>query len=82
MVDGNKPKQQRAKPVDKQSNLNLTEAPSAPTPLPLQPQDFTPDFRSQSFFTRKQISDADRRKKWKVQRKSRQINRLVAKGKR
>ena len=82
MVDGNKPKQQRAKPVDKQANLNLTEGPSAPTPLPLQPQDFTPDFRSKSFFTRKQISKADRKKKLKVQRKSRQINRLVAKGKR
>jgi len=82
MVDGNKPKQQRAKPVDKQSNLKGNEESSAPPMPPQIPQPFTPDFRSQSFFTRKQISNTDRKKKWKVQRKSRQINRLVAAGKR
>ena len=82
MVEGSKPKQQREKPVDKQANLNLTEGPGAPPMPPQIPQPFTPDFRSQSFFTRKQISKTDRKKKWKVQRKSRQINRLVAAGKR
>ena len=83
MVEGSKPKQQRQKPVDKQSNLNLTEVADTKFPVVTQQElGHSRLYRSQSFFTRKQISRAERKAKNKTQRKSRQINRLVAAGKR
>ena len=81
MVDGNKPKQQRVKPVDKQANLNLNEELKTPALIPQQEQlqSIAPDYRSQAFFTRKQIPRAKRKKLRKIARKSRQINRRLAK---
>ena len=84
MVEGSKPKQQREKPVDKQTNLKAGEVPNTKIPVVTQQElgQTAHRYRDKSFFTRKQISKADRKKKLKVQRKSRQINRLVAAGKR
>jgi len=76
-MEGTKPKQQREKPVDKQKNLNLNEELNTPGLFPQQQEGLqpAPDYRPQSLFTRKQIPRAKRKKRRKIARRSRQINR-------
>jgi len=77
-MDGNKPKQRVEKPVDKQSNtLNLNEELNMPVgggqaidiPQPL------PNYTPQSFYTRKTVTRAHAKKRRKIARKSKQVNR-------
>ena len=83
-MDGTKPKKMVAKPVDKKNTLNLkTEELNMPTgggqaidiPQPL------PNYTPQSFYTRKTVTRAHAKKRRKMARKSRQINRRKAKNK-
>ncbi len=87
-MEGNKPKQQREKPVDKQSNLsnlNLNKELNIPIKSineeDLGKEFMRPDYTSQSFYTRKQIPKAKKKKLRKIARKSRQVNRRLAKNK-
>lgn len=77
-MDGTKPKQRVEKPVDKQSNtLNLNEELNMPVgggqaidiPQPL------PNYTPQSFYTRKTVTRAHAKKRRKIARKSKQVNR-------
>jgi len=79
-MEGNKPKQQRAKPVD-QKNLNLTETPGKPATIEINEKDLDkefqlPDYRPQSLFTRKQVSRAKKKKLRKIAYKSKRLNRI------
>ena len=82
-MEGNKPKQQREKPVEKQKNLNLNEELKTPVLFPQQPQGLqeAPKYVPQAFYTRKQIPKAKRKKLRKIAKKSRQVNRRLAKNK-
>ena len=81
-MEGNKPKQQRAKPVDKQSTLNLNEVPGGkPATIEINERDLDkefqlPDYRPQSLFTRKQVSRAKKKKLRKIAYKSKRLNRI------
>ncbi len=82
-MDGNKPKQQRAKPVDKQNTLNLDGKFNKPTieinEKELGEEFMVPDYRPKSLFTKKQISKTKKRKLNKIARKSRKVNQRWAK---
>ena len=80
-MDGNKPKQQREKPIEKQSNLNLDKEFNKPETIVINEKDLdkefqTPDYRSQSLFTRKQVSRAKKKKLRKIAYKSKRLNRM------
>ena len=68
-MDGNKPKRRVAKPVDKQSNLNLT-----PTkPIEIREEDLDkefqmPDYRPKSRFTKSTVSQIPKAKKKKLRK--------------
>ena len=84
-MDGNKPKQQRAKPVDKQNTLNLDEKFNKPT-IEIREEELgkefmVPDYRNKSLLTKKQISKTKKRKLNKIARKSRKVNQRWAKNK-
>jgi hypothetical protein len=78
-MDGNKPKQRVEKPVDKQSNVNLTPTPKQ---IEIREEDLdkefqTPDYRPQSFFTRKRpMSKTKKKKLRKIAYKSKRLNRI------
>ena len=81
-MEGNKPKQQREKPVDKQNTLNLNE--ELKTPIFQQQEELVappPDYTPRAFYTKKQIPKAKTKKLRKIARKSRQVNRRRAKNK-
>ncbi len=80
-MEGNKPKQQREKPVDKQNTLNLNE--ELKTPVFQQQEGLVapPDYTPKAFYTKKQTSKAKRKKLRKIAKKSRLINRRRANGK-
>lgn len=83
-MDGNKPKQQREKPVDKH-NLNLDKV-NKPKPIVIKEEELgeefkVPDYRNKSLFTKKQISKTKKRKLNKIARKSRKVNQRWAKNK-
>ena len=80
-MEGNKPKQQREKPVDKQSTLNLDVPGGKPATIEINEKDLDkefqlPDYRSQSLFTRKQIPKAKKKKLRKIAYKSKRLNRI------
>lgn len=86
-MDGNKPKHRVEKPVDNQSNLTLKskkdEAPPQTESLEEQldiPQPM-PNYTPRSFYTRKQPTKALAKKRRKIARKSKQVNRRQAKTK-
>ncbi len=84
-MEGNKPKQQREKPVDKQTNLNLNEKVHAKKieidEKELGEEFMLPDYRPHSLFTKKQVPFAKKKKLRKIARKSKQVNRRRAKNK-
>lgn len=84
-MEGNKPKQQREKPVDKQTNLILNEkVPAKKIEIDereLGEEFMAPDYRSKSLFTKKQVPFAKKKKLRKIARKSRQFNRRRANNK-
>lgn len=85
-MEGNKPKQQRERPVDKQNPIKLNEMPGGKKPEVIKIDEkelgeefMVPDYRSKSLFTKKQISKTKKRKLNKIARKSRKINQRWAK---
>jgi len=83
-MDGTKPKKMVEKPIDKKNTLNLNEELNIPNIGGGQAIDIPqpkPNYTAQSYYTRKQIPKALAKKRRKIARKSRQINRKKSKNK-